>query len=153
MSEYCLHSVWPSEVWLGLDVFVPGLQHQRCTAMHSLILSLKRCIEYTSQGVWVRRTEEPVKLPRNITSMYENCHLHTKMLQSLLQVCCRQSRDTIENGMTHFLYRSSPNTCKERIKDEASIWIICFTKNELKHNLTNKKLGENLLPIDIAYTN
>ena len=60
-----------------------GLQHPRCTAIPSLILSFKRCIEYTSQGVWIGRTEEPVKLPRNITSMYENwqsSHLGSKFL-------------------------------------------------------------------------
>ena len=127
-----------------------GLQHPRCTAIPSLILSFKRCIEYTSQGVWIGRTEEPVKLPRNITSMYENWQsshqkcfkVFSKYATAIAEVCVS---DTVDNGMTHFLYRSSPNTCKERIKDEASVRIMRFIKKELKHNLTNKKLGEILL--------
>ena len=128
-----------------------GLQHPRCTAIPALILTLRCCLEYTHQGVWIGRTEEPVPLPRNITSLYENwkssqhsCfRIFNKYIDQILQVCVS---DSMDNSMTHFLYRSSPNTCKERLKDEASIRIMRFIKQELNHDLTNKKLGEILLP-------
>ena len=128
-----------------------GLQHPRCTAIPSLILTLKRCIEYTNQGVWIGRTEDPVKLPRNVTILYENWQssnhkcfrIFSKYIHSIVSVCVS---DSVDNDMTHFLYRSSPNTCKDRIKDEASIRIMRFIKTELKHDLTNAKLGEILLP-------
>ena len=128
-----------------------GLQHPRCTAIPSLVMSLRRCIEYTTQGVWIGRTEEPVKLPRTITALYENWQssnhksfrIFSKYVYDIVNVCVS---DSVENGMTHFLYKSSPNTCKERLKDEASIRIMRFIKRELNHDLTNKKLGEILLP-------
>ena len=128
-----------------------GLQHPRCTAIPALILTLRRCIEYTQQGVWIGKTEEPVRLPRNVTSFYENWQssnhkcfrIFSKYINDIVTTCIS---DNVDNATTHFIYNSSPNACKEKLKDEASIRIMRFIKQELQHDLTNKKLGEILLP-------
>ena len=47
-----------------------GLQHPRCTAIPTLVLNMKRCIKYSSQGVWVGCTSDPLKLHTAITSLF-----------------------------------------------------------------------------------
>lgn len=48
-----------------------GIQHPRCTAIPSCVLTVKRCIEYTSEGVWVGKihNHNRVQLPPTITSL------------------------------------------------------------------------------------
>mgnify|MGYP003326218283 CR=1 FL=1 len=49
-----------------------GLQHPRCTAILTVMLATKRCIEYATQGVWIGATMEPKPLPRSITHLFED---------------------------------------------------------------------------------
>ena len=53
---------------------------------------------------------------------------------------------SIENIMTHFLHKSSPKLCRERLKDEASIQIVEYLQQNTKRYLTKKKLHEILQP-------
>ena len=48
--------------------------------------------------------------------------------------------------MTHFLHKSSPNTCKEQIKDKPANRITTFLLHSTKDFLTKKKLLEILQP-------
>ena len=55
-----------------------GLQHPRCVAIPAMIFSVKRCLEYTTQGVWVGNTHGTVQLPTSITSLFDNLQSSTQ---------------------------------------------------------------------------
>jgi hypothetical protein len=120
-----------------------GLPHPRCVAIPTLVLGLKRCIEYTTQGVWVGNTSAPVPLPSSITSLFENWQsspqraftIFGKFAPDMASICVHES---IENNMTHFIHKSPPKSCRERLKDEASMRIVEFLQSSTKHYLTKK---------------
>jgi hypothetical protein len=128
-----------------------GLPHPRCVAIPTLILSMKRCINYSTEGVWVGNTTKAVQLPASITSLFANYQSSTniqlqifnRFAPALADICVH---DSLDNRMTHFLHKSSPNTCKERIKDEAANRITTFLLHNTKDFLTKNKLLEILQP-------
>jgi len=128
-----------------------GLPHPRCVAIPYLIMSMKRCINYSTQGVWVGNTTKPVHLPSSITSLFAN---HQSSTNQQLQIFHKYApelaaisvHETVENRMTHFLHKSSPNTCKDRIKNEAANRITTFLLHNTKDFLTKTKLLEILQP-------
>ena len=48
--------------------------------------------------------------------------------------------------MTHFIHKSSPESCRKFLKDEASMRIVKFLQSSTKHYLTKKTLNEILQP-------
>ena len=103
-----------------------GLQHPRCTAIPTLVLHMKRCIEYSSQGVWMGRTLDPVILPTAVALLFTNW----KTLQSpafliFLQYAYDIAETCVHDGASDdkfefLLHKSSPNSCRERTKKEAA---------------------------------
>jgi len=49
-----------------------GLPHPCCVAIPTLILNMKHCINYSTEGVWVGHTSKAGQLPSSITSLFEN---------------------------------------------------------------------------------
>ena len=130
-----------------------GLPHPRCVAISTLILSMKHCINHSTQGVWVGNTTIPVQLspppshpslpttnPPQTNNLKSSINMHQNLPPS------RSTNQSVENKMTHFLHKSSPNTCKEQIKDKASSRITTFLLHNTKDFLTKKKLLEILQP-------
>lgn len=128
-----------------------GIQHPRCTAIPSCIMTTKRCIEYTSKGVWVGKVHDRVQLPPTITSLYQNWKdsaspvfkIFNKYSTSISNVCVHES---VDNRFDHFMFHSSPNTCKERIRDEAARRIRQDTLPNLLGDIAKLKLDEILEP-------
>ena len=124
-----------------------GLQHPRCTAISTFVLNTKRCIEYTTNGVWVGRTSAPVGLPPCITSLYENWRssdAHTFRIfncyaSDMASICVRGNP---ANPLTEFIYNLGPNLCKDRLKDEAGARIVTFLRDNLSDTVSAAKLGE-----------
>jgi len=86
---------------------------------------MKRCINYSTQGVWVGNTRKPVQFPSSITSLFTNQQSSTNQQLQIFhkyapELAAISVHETVENRMTHFLHKSSPKTCKERLKDEAA---------------------------------
>ncbi len=129
-----------------------GLQHPRCTALPMTMLTTKRCIEYATQGVWVGPTADPVPLPKSITQFYESWQsspaplfrVFNKYLPHVVKVCVKDPDSACPT--THFIYRSSPKTCKERLKDEAASRVRSWLQRNLKCKITKAKLDDLLQP-------
>ena len=113
-----------------------------------MIFSVKRCLEYTTQGVWVGNTHDTVQLPTSITSLFDNWQSSTqqtfkvfnKFVDPIARICVHES---VENQMTHFLYKSSPKTCRERISDVSSGRIHKFIKKINKTHHHQKETERN----------
>ena len=112
---------------------------------------MKRCINYSTEGVWVINTSKAGTLPSSITSLFTNHQSSTnKQLQTfnkftpaLASICVYNS---LNNRMTHFLHKLSPNTCKERIKEEVVNHITIFLLHNTNDFLTKQKLLKILQP-------
>ena len=96
------------------------LQHPCCTVIPTLVLSMKRCIGYTSQGFCVGHTLDPVKLPTHITSVYSDWKTSLSALfyffvnmPMILQrpVSMMEPRKV---SLISPIHKSAPNTCHER---------------------------------------
>ena len=85
-------------------------------------------------------TSDPDPLPSSITSLFENWQsspqraftIFSKFAPGMAAICVHES---MENNMTHFIHKSSPKSCRERPKDEASIQIVEFIQSSTKHYL------------------
>ena len=126
-----------------------GLQHPRCTAIPATVLAVKRCLEYATSGVWVGAVSPPVKLPTNITSLYENWQsspaatfrIFQKYSNSMANICAPENA---ENAMTYFLYDAPPKRCKEILREIAANHVRNFVQHSLQDSVTAAKLGEIL---------
>ena len=118
-----------------------GLPHPRCVAIPTLILSMKRCINYSTEGVWVGNTTQAVKLPSSITSLFANYQSSTnnqlqifnKFAPALADICVH---DSLDNRMTHFLHKSSPNTVRihRRVSETVLNSVLQFETSTLDSN-------------------
>ena len=128
-----------------------GIQHPRCTAIPSCVLTVKRCIEYTSKGVWVGKIHDRVTLPSTITALYKDWetsespifHIFRTYSTPIMKVCVH---DSVDDREEHFMFHSSVNTCKERIRDEAGRRIRNDTLPNLLGEIAKIKLDEILEP-------
>jgi len=128
-----------------------GLQNPRCTAIPSCVLTLKRCIDFTQKGVWVGKVNDRVTLPSTITSLFKDWETSTSDIftifrtysPSIINTCVHES---IENRTEHFLFESSPNTCKERIRDAAARRIRNDNLPQFLSPIAKAKIGEILEP-------
>ena len=98
-----------------------GLPHPRCSAIPSLILSTRRAIQYATKGIYIGKTHRLYKLPATISRLYENWRTSSaptftvfrKYSQDIANICVSEQ---MENSFDFFLYKSSLNTCRERIR-------------------------------------
>ena len=102
-----------------------GLLTPTTSAVPTFMLTSRKCIQYAVNGVWIGRTQPPIPLPDNITSFYNNWKTSTltpflffwKYLPSMVDTCVHTMEDDNTN---FFLYHSSLNTCRQRIKERYS---------------------------------
>lgn len=124
-----------------------GIQHPRCTAIPMFVLTTKRCLDYCFNGVWLDRTAPTVELPTNITDLFTDWRtserptfqIFRKYSEEIAHVCVAES---VEDRFAHFIHKSSPNTCKDRIKSEASRRVLNFLEHNMKEGLSKQKLKE-----------
>jgi len=54
--------------------------------------------------------------------------------------------ESIENDMSHFLHKTSPKICRERLIGKSSIRVVEYLQQHTNHYLTKKELKEILQP-------
>merc|ERR1739844_157954 len=98
-----------------------GLVDPRTSAIPTLLLQLRKCIQYSTDGVWVSKTQPNVPLPPNISSLFRHWRssharpftLFRKYLDEMTNTCIRQ-QSHIDDRTSFFIYNSSLNTCLDR---------------------------------------
>ncbi|KAL7502262.1 hypothetical protein ACHAXN_000775, partial [Cyclotella atomus] len=118
-----------------------GLQHPRLNAITSFMLSTKRSLQYSQQGIWLGHNSPQPLLPNNITSLYSDWHtsdlrtwcIFRKYLPRYNQICANNT-DSPES----FVFDTSINTSREKAKEFAS-------KQTFKHVLLN----DSVTPADV----
>ena len=102
-----------------------GIQNPRSTAIPAFILTTRRVLQYTTNGVWIGKTLPPVQLPPAITCLYnewrtspaKTFRFFRRYVSDISEVCVEDiNADKVET----FLSSSSLNTCRERISKEAA---------------------------------
>jgi hypothetical protein len=99
-----------------------GLPCPSTSAIPNFILSTKRSISYGIKGIWIGHTYPLVQLPYPIQSLYDNWRdspltpftIFRKYYPALRDIC---TSDRLPNQDDFFLFRSSFNTCRQRIND------------------------------------
>src|SRR5210317_1738027 len=102
-----------------------GIQHPQSTAIPAFVLSTRRVLQYTTNGVWIGHTLPPVTLPSSITCLFSEWQTSSattfvyfrKYLPTLSEVCVRD--DSVDKQVT-FMHDSSINMCRERINHAAA---------------------------------
>ena len=127
-----------------------GLPSPRNIAIPNLVLSLRRCLQYSIEGVWIGHNHKPVRLPSHISNLYRDWETsllkpfrifnHYRM--DVATICVKPG--VKGDQWEHFLHKSSLNTCRERIKHVAS----CRTYAYLEHafNLEGDMVSLNMIP-------
>jgi len=98
----------------------------------------------------VGRTLDPVKLPTAVTSLFTDWKtsqspaflIFRKYAYDIAETCVHDGAS--DDKFEFFLHKSSPNTCRERIKDEAANRVLSFVSSTLTDGFTKKKLGKIL---------
>jgi hypothetical protein len=118
-----------------------GLQHPRLNAITSFMLSTKRSLQYSHQGVWLGHNSPQPILPHSISSLYsdwQSSHSRTwqifrKYLPRYNQICANNA-DNPES----FIFDTSINGSKEKAKEFAS-----------KRTFQQVLLNDDVTPADI----
>ena len=127
-----------------------GLVDPSSSAIPTFLLSTHKCIQYAKDGVWISKTQPNVPLPPNITDLYKNWKSSSsktflffrKYLDNITDICVRP---TVEDKKNFFLYNSSINTCRERIKDRFSTFTRAKVKIDLKDDSTSLSNLDDIL--------
>ena len=112
------------EAWVCILNRLPS-QRLFFTAIPAFILSTRRVLQYTTNGVWIGHTLPPVTLPSSITCLFSEWQTSSattfvyfrKYLPTLSEVCVRD--DSVDKQVT-FMHDSSINMCRERINHAAA---------------------------------
>ena len=102
-----------------------GIQHPRCSAIPSFILTTRRAIQYATDGVWVGHNLPLVHLPRHITSLYKNWRrsdAHTFQLfreysPQIANICVSEQ---VDDPYDFFIHKAGLNTCRDRLRTAAA---------------------------------
>jgi hypothetical protein len=98
-----------------------GIAHPKQTAIPTCILSIKRCLSFCLNGVWVGMNRERQALPHCITSLYKRWDSSPSRTFSIFRHYWRDLADICtsqrlgQDRYNFFLLNSSMNTCRERI--------------------------------------
>ena len=118
-----------------------GLQHPRANAITAYMLSTKRSLQYSQQGVWLGINKNRYQLPTQITHLYNDwessdCkawHIFRKYLSTFSEICF-QHADTPND----FVFKASLNGSREKAKD--------FSSRQMRKNVLFNDL---LTPTDV----
>ena len=99
-----------------------GLPHPSTQAIPNFILTTKRSISYGINGIWIGHCHPLVQLPFSIHSLYDNWRssqltpftIFRQYYPALRNICVSER---MPNQDDFFLFRSSLNTCRERINN------------------------------------
>jgi hypothetical protein len=138
-----------------------GIQNPTSSAIPTLILTTKRNIQYATEGVWIGDTMPVVPLPPAITALYSNWKTSSFRLFTLFrkyspEICdiCVKSTNTTGNTdkMDFFIYQSSLNTCRERIKMAAATRKKIMVEKELENDKASLDQLEDILEHKLSYS-
>ena len=111
---------------------------------------MRRCLQYSIEGVWIGNTHKNVPLPSTITNLYSNWttsesksfKIFNHYRMDIATVCVKPG--VKGDRWEHFLHHSFINTYRERIKFVAS----CRAYRLLEHAFGQEgdNVSKNMLP-------
>ena len=102
-----------------------GIQHPRLTAISAYSLTIKRNIQYATEGIETSNHTPTIDLPGHLHSLYREWQDSSLLLlvpfqkyyQDFKRVCVSEQ---VPDQDSFFLLQSPTNRCKEEIKKVAS---------------------------------
>ena len=99
-----------------------GFPSPRNIAIPNIVLSLRRCLKYSIEGVWIGHNHKPVRLPSHISDLYKDWEtsplkpfcIFNRYRMDVATICVKPG--VKGDRWEHSLHNSSLNTCRERIK-------------------------------------
>eukprot|EP00956_Cyclotella_meneghiniana_P041000 scaffold211404_cov36-Cyclotella_meneghiniana.AAC.3 len=125
-----------------------GLQHPRTCAVTHFMLTMKRCLQYCQDGVWLGFNKPRVPLPPSITSLFDHWDTsNTRVMRNFrhyvndfAEVCAGSADATIE-----FIFDTSINKCRETMKEHASQMTRTYTLEKSAPDYVAPRLKQMLL--------
>eukprot|EP00956_Cyclotella_meneghiniana_P014656 scaffold22074_cov39-Cyclotella_meneghiniana.AAC.1 len=125
-----------------------GLQHPRTSAVTHFMLTMKRCLQYCQDGVWLGFNKPRVPLPPSITSLFDQWDTSTTRVMKNFQhyvsdfaEVCTGSPD----ATNEFIFDTSINKCRETMKEHASKMTRSYTLEKSAPDYVTPRLRQMLL--------
>eukprot|EP00956_Cyclotella_meneghiniana_P037754 scaffold143726_cov74-Cyclotella_meneghiniana.AAC.5 len=125
-----------------------GLQHPRTCAVTHFMITMKRCLQYCRDGVWLGFNKPRVGLPRTITSLFDNWETSPTRTMTTFRhfvgdfakVCVGR-----EDGIKEFIYDTSINKCRDAAREFASTMTREYCLNATAPDYVKPVLNDMLL--------
>ena len=101
-----------------------GIQHLRSTAIPTYFLTMKRNMQYATEGIWTSNHTPTITLPRQMRSLYADWEHNSlpslttfrKYYKDFQTICVSEQ---VPDQDSFFLLQSSINKCSEQIRNIA----------------------------------
>ena len=133
-----------------------GIYHPSSSSIPTLVLSIKRSLQYATDGIWIGNSLPLFKLPYTIISLYQHWEespakpfvIFRKYLPSIATTCVG---NTVEDQISHFLHKSSINKSCEQLQLDTAKRTKIIVQRVLKHDKNSLDQLEDLLSSIMSY--